>query len=144
MNMNAVRRAGRGTDNQQGWENTGISRQERFVRQALSTLVTTAVLGAAALIQLYFDSLKDTQQNRVLEMEFANPTGGAALELQLLKLRVQVLTALSSAFVVGINVVFNFIARKLCQFEKWETRSLMERVLTFKLSVAALINSAGE
>ena len=142
-NMTAVRQAGRGTDNQQqGGENTGILRQERFVRQVLSTLVTMAVLGAAALIQLYFDSLKDTEQNRVLEMEFANPTGGAALELQLLKLRVQVLSALSSAFVVGINVAFNFIARKLCQFEKWETRSLMERVLTFKLSVAALINSA--
>ena len=125
------------------WENVGYGPRNRALRQLASTLCTCLVLAAGAFLQFYLQSLKYAERSELHEGQgqAGSPGQGGAPLSVLDFLRTRQLSLLSSFVVLFVNQANKFVVHKLCQFERWQSRSGMEMALVLKLSLAGLLNS---
>lgn len=125
------------------WEHTECSLYEIWRRRIISWMITICVMCAGAGVQYGLASLaeKFREDRYFAEMAAGNGEEWAVQDADRKTARIRAITIVTGVMVVVINFSTMLTVRALAWYERWTTRTSMERWVMLKLSVSQLMNA---
>ncbi|KDD74162.1 hypothetical protein H632_c1519p0, partial [Helicosporidium sp. ATCC 50920] len=132
------------------WTRLGLTRWELAARRATSLVATIAIMAGGAAAQYGLCLLAERErQKRIAAYHFDGPlaqgmdwASAASLASSLLTtLKLSVVAIITGLVIVLINQAITWAARRLCTYERWPTRTQLERWLVFRLSLCWTVNA---
>lgn len=125
------------------WEHTQCSTYEAWKRRAISWTITICVIMAGAGIQygLASGAEKLREDRYIADIVAGNGDEQLERDAAVKTTRIRVVTILSGVMVVIINFSTMLTVRFLAWYERWTTRTSMERWVLLKLSFSQLLNA---
>lgn len=125
------------------WEHTNCTGNEAFFRRLWSWTLTFLIIMAGAGVQYGLASMAERLREDRMMAEYA--AGGGAesdvREAAIKTRRLRWVAVGSGVTVVTINLTIMIVVRVLSWYERWTTRTSMERWVMLKLSVSQLLNA---
>jgi hypothetical protein len=125
------------------WEHTHCGSYEVWRRRIISWAVTICVIMAGAGIQygLAAGAERLREERYIADVTAGNGDESSERDASIKTTRIRVVTMLTGIMVVIINFSTMLTVRFLSWYERWTTRSSMERWVLLKLSFSQLINA---
>ena len=125
------------------WEHTECGYYEVLKRRIISWTITICVVMAGAGIQYGLASGAERlrEDRYIADIAAGNGDEYAEREAAMKTTRIRIVTILTGIMVVIINFSTMLTVRFLAWYERWTTRTSMERWVLLKLSVSQLINA---
>jgi len=125
------------------WEHTQCGSYEVWRRRIISWMVTICVIVAGAGIQYGLASGAERlrEDRYIADIAAGNGDESSEREAYVKTTRIRVVTIITGIMVVIINFSTMLTVRFLSWYERWTTRSSMERWVLLKLSFSQLINA---
>ncbi|KAI8112216.1 hypothetical protein M9434_003540 [Picochlorum sp. BPE23] len=125
------------------WEHTECGRYEVWKRRIISWTFTICVIMAGAGIQYGLASLAERlrQERYIADIAAGDGEEESEREAAIKTTRIRIVTILTGVMVVVINFSTMLTVRFLAWYERWTTRTSMERWVMLKLSFSQLINA---
>lgn len=125
------------------WEHTNCTGTPALLRRLWSWTITALIILAGAGIQYGFAvAAEQLREDRMLA-QYAAGTGAewAVAEAAAKTKKLRAVSVVSAVIVVTINLTIMLTMRALSWYERWTTRTSMERWVMLKLSVSQLCNA---
>ena len=125
------------------WEHTNCTGREAFFRRSWSWTLTALIVLTGAAIQYGLAVFSERSREDRMLAEYAAGTGTAWAIREAAKetRRLRLVVVLSGAVVVTVNLTIMFTMRALSWYERWTTRTSMQRWVMLKLSISQLLNA---
>lgn len=125
------------------WEHTQCGSYEVWRRRIISWTVTICVIVAGAGIQygLAAGAERLREERYIADIAAGNGDESSERDASIKTIRIRVVTMLTGIMVVIINFSTMLTVRFLSWYERWTTRTSMERWVLLKLSFSQLINA---
>ena len=125
------------------WEHTECGKYEVLRRRIVSWMITICVMVTGAGIQYGLASLGETlrKERYLADMTAGNGEEWAERDAEIKTIRIRAVTIITGIMVVVINFCTMLTVRALAWYERWTTRTSMERWVMLKLSVSQLTNA---
>lgn len=125
------------------WEHTNCTGRQAFFRRSWSWAFTGAIMLTGAGIQYGLAVLGQKTREDRIHAEYAAGAGAlwALKEADEQTLRLRLVVVLTGTVVVTINLTIMLTMRALSWYERWSTRTSMQRWVMLKLSVSQLLNA---
>ena len=125
------------------WEHTQCGSYEVWRRRIISWAITICVIMAGAGIQygLAAGAERLREERYIADIAAGNGDESSERDASIKTTRIRVVTMLTGIMVVIINFSTMLTVRFLSWYERWTTRSSMERWVLLKLSFSQLINA---
>lgn len=125
------------------WEHTNCTGAPAFLRRFWSWTLTLLLILAGAGIQYGLAVMSERLREDRILAEYAAGTGAeeAVQEARAKTRRLREVTIASGVMVVIVNFSIMITVRVLSWYERWTTRTSMERWVMLKLSISQLLNA---
>jgi len=122
------------------WENTDVYGVSVTLRRAASALIICGILLVGFRLQTLIELEKNAARTQIQDMYEESKSFRSALGSEK-DLQLQSLSAAAAVVVVVINLIITFVLRSLNDMERYRTRSDMETMSIYKLTVAQILNT---
>jgi hypothetical protein len=125
------------------WEHTNCTGTPAVLRRLWSWTITALIILAGAGIQYGFAVAAERLREDRMMAQYAAGTGAewAVAEAAAKTRKLRAVSVVSAVVVVTINLTIMLTMRALSWYERWTTRTSMERWVMLKLSVSQLCNA---
>jgi hypothetical protein len=125
------------------WEHTNCTGTPALLRRIWSWTITALIILAGAGIQYGFAVAAERLREDRMMAQYAAGTGAewAVAEAAAKTKKLRAVSVVSAVVVVTINLTIMLTMRALSWYERWTTRTSMERWVMLKLSVSQLCNA---
>lgn len=125
------------------WEHTNCNQTTIVVRRIWSWVLTTLIILAAASIQYGLTMIAQHMRDERMRSEYAagNGESWAIKAATSTTVRLRLVSIVNAVVVVSLNLTIMVTVRALSWYERWTTRTSMERWVMLRLSVSQLLNA---
>jgi hypothetical protein len=125
------------------WEHTNCTGTPALLRRIYSWAITALLILAGAGIQYGFAVAAEQLREDRMMAQYAAGTGAewAVHEAAVKTRKLRAVAVVSAVVVVTINLTIMLTVRALSWYERWTTRTSMERWVMLKLSISQLCNA---
>lgn len=125
------------------WEHTNCNQTSIVIRRIWSWVLTTLIILAAAGIQYGLTMIAQHMRDVRMRSEYAagNGESWAIQAASSTTVRLRLVSIVNGVVVVSLNLTIMVTVRALSWYERWTTRTSMERWVMLRLSISQLLNA---